>query len=93
MKEIIAEKVNIWWIVTMIGKVCKESCSMYPEKTFVTPKANQDILKHHGGREMWMWLYVKRGIYLGCKGTVRKRKTERNIVRQRKMLRELFRWL
>ena len=42
----------------------------------VTPRANPDILVCGGGTEMWMLLQVKRGVYLGSGGTVRKRKAD-----------------
>ena len=47
-------------------------------------KANPGILKLGGGIKMWMWLCVERESYLGFE----MRKVGRNIVRQKKMLRE-----
>ena len=42
----------------------------------VTPRANPDILACGGGTEMWMLLQVKRCVYSGSGGTVRKRKAD-----------------
>ena len=50
-------------------------------------KANPGILKYVGEIKMWMWLCVKRDIYLGFGNRFGKRKI-RNIERQREMLRE-----
>ena len=51
-------------------------------------KANPDILKRGGGIKMWMWVCVERESYLrfGNRGGIRK--IGRNIVIQKKMLRE-----
>ena len=40
----------------------------------VTPMANPGILEHGDGTEMWVWLCVVRGIYLGSGGSVRQKK-------------------
>ena len=42
---------------------------------------------------MWMWLCKERESYLGFGNRVRMRKIGRNIVRQKKMLREQYIWL
>ena len=54
----------------------------------VIPKTNPGILKRGGGIEMWMWLCVERESYLGFGNRVGMWKIGRNIVRQKKMLRE-----
>ena len=51
-------------------------------------KANPGILKLDGRIKMWMWLCVERESYLGFGNRVGMRKIGRNIVRQKKMLRE-----
>ena len=57
----------------------------------VTPRANPYILVCGGGTEMWMLLQVKRCVYSGSGGTVRKRKAD--IDKAKKDIRELFLWL
>ena len=54
-------------------------------------KANQGILKRGGGIKMWMWLFVEGESYLGFGNRVGMRKIRRNIVRQKKTLRVLYR--
>ena len=49
-------------------------------------KANPGSLKHGGGIKMWMWLCVEN--HLGFGNRVGMRKIERNIVRQKNMLRQ-----
>ena len=51
-------------------------------------KDNPDILKRVGGIKTWIRLCVERESYLGFGSTVGMRTIERNIVRQKKMLRE-----
>ena len=50
--------------------------------------AKPGILKRDGGIKMWMWLCVERESYLGFGNRVRMRKIGRNIVVQKKVLRE-----
>ena len=52
------------------------------------PKANPRILKRGGGIKMWMWLCVEKGSFLRFGNRVGIRKIGRNIVRQKKMLRQ-----
>ena len=51
-------------------------------------KSNPDILKRDGGIKMWMWVCVERESYLRFGNRVGIRKIGRNIVMQKKMLRE-----
>ena len=56
-------------------------------------KDNPDILKRVGGIKTWIRLCVERESYLGFGSTVGMRKIDRNIVRQKKMLRDLYKWM
>ena len=51
-------------------------------------KGKPVILKRGGGIKVWMWLRLERESYLGFGKRVRMRKIGKNIVRQKKMLRE-----
>ena len=53
-------------------------------------KANPSILKCGGGKKMWMWLCTERTSYLEFRNNARMRKIGRNIVSQKKMLREQY---
>ena len=57
-------------------------------KSVVILMAIPGILKCGGGIKMWMWLCVERESYLGFGNRVGMRKLGRNIVKQKKMLRE-----
>ena len=61
---------------------------MLQEKSVVLLKANPGILKCGSGIKIWMWLCVERERYLVFGKKVEMRKIGRNIVRQRKMLKE-----
>ena len=62
-------------------------------KSVVMLKANPGILKCGGVIKMWMWPCVETESYLGFGDRVGMRKIGRNIVRQKKMLREKYIWL
>ena len=57
-------------------------------KSVVILKANPDIFKHGGEIKMWMWLRVERESYLEFGSRARVKNIGKNIVRQKKMLRE-----
>ena len=59
----------------------------------VIVKANPGILKRGGGIKMWIWLFVERESCLGFRNKFGMRKIGRNIVRQKKILREQYIWL
>ena len=59
----------------------------------VTRKAYQDILKRGDGINTWMCLCQERESYLGFVNRVGMNKIGKNIVRQKKMLREQYIWL
>ena len=61
---------------------------MLQVKSVVILKANLGILEHGGGIKMWMWICVKRESCLNFGNRVRMRRIGRNIVTQKKMLRE-----
>ena len=64
-------------------------------KSVAVLKANPGILKCGGGIKMWLWLCVEREreSYLGFGNRVGMKKIGRNIVRQKKMLKEYNIWL
>ena len=68
---------------------------MLQVKSVVILKANPGILKCGGRIKMWMWLCAEREreSCLGFGNRVRMRKIGRNIVRQKKILREKYIWL
>ena len=47
-------------------------------------------MKHSGKIKMWIWLCVEKGSYLGFRNRAGMRKIGRNIVRQKKVLREKY---
>ena len=51
-------------------------------------KANPDIFKHGVEIKMWMWLCVERESYLEFGSRARVKNIGKNIVRQKKMLRD-----
>ena len=53
-------------------------------------KNKPGILKHGVGIKIWMWLCIERESYSGFGKRVGIRKIGRNLVRQRKMLREQY---
>ena len=57
-------------------------------KSVVIVKANPGIFKHGGEIKMWMWLCVERESYLEFGSRARVKNIGKNIVRQKKMLRE-----
>ena len=59
----------------------------------VTLKAYHDILKRGDGMNTWMCLRTERKSYLGFVNRVGMNKIGKNIVRQKKMLREQYIWL
>ena len=62
-------------------------------KFVVTRKAYQDILKRGDRINTWMCLCTERESYLGFVNRVGMNKIGKNIVRQKKMLREQYIWL
>ena len=62
-------------------------------KSVVIPKGNPDILKRGGGIKMWMWLCIEIKSYLGLGNKIGMRKIGKNIVKQKKMLGEQYKWL
>ena len=61
---------------------------MLQVKSVVIVKANPGIFKHGGEIKMWMWLCVERESYLEFGSRARVKNIGKNIVRQKKMLRE-----
>ena len=59
----------------------------------VTRKAYQDILKRGDRINTWRCLCTERESYLGFVNRVGMNKIGKNIVRQKKMLREQYIWL